>query len=167
MAVNSSALQAVEWCNPSTSCYGFCRSIAIIASGDGRQRSKVKGQGLAPVKNFAFGTGGQVSSRVLQVWLPYAVLSRYPWPRAPVQGRIQVRSWTFLVHGTIDILKSTVTLIFTVLTPSRDKRRYRVTEKRYRAQNNGPTFVMVILQKMQKHALFLNWRDIRSTYRSR
>ena len=43
MTVNSSALQAVEWCNPSTSCYGFCRSIAIIASGDGRQRSKVKG----------------------------------------------------------------------------------------------------------------------------
>ena len=39
MTVNSSALQAVEWCNPSTSCYGFCRSIAIIASGDGRQRS--------------------------------------------------------------------------------------------------------------------------------
>ena len=38
MTVNSSALQAVEWCNPSTSCYGFCRSIAIIASGDGRQR---------------------------------------------------------------------------------------------------------------------------------
>ena len=36
MAVNSSALQAVEWCNPSTSCYGFCCSIAIIASGDGR-----------------------------------------------------------------------------------------------------------------------------------
>ena len=36
VAVNSSALQAVEWCNPSTSCYGFCRSIAIIASGDGR-----------------------------------------------------------------------------------------------------------------------------------
>ena len=42
MTVNSSALQAVEWCNPSTSCYGFCRSIAITASGDGRQRSKVK-----------------------------------------------------------------------------------------------------------------------------
>ena len=41
MTVNSSALQAVEWCNPSTSCYGICRSIAIIASGDGRQRSKV------------------------------------------------------------------------------------------------------------------------------
>ena len=41
MTVNSSALQAVEWCNPSTSCYGFCRSIAIIASGDGHQRSKV------------------------------------------------------------------------------------------------------------------------------
>ena len=38
MTVNSSALQAVEWCNPSTSCYGFCRSIAIIASGDGRQK---------------------------------------------------------------------------------------------------------------------------------
>ena len=36
MAVNSSALQAVEWCNPSTMCYGFCCSIAIIASGDGR-----------------------------------------------------------------------------------------------------------------------------------
>ena len=36
VAVNSSALQAVEWCNPSTSCYGFCCSIAIIASGDGR-----------------------------------------------------------------------------------------------------------------------------------
>ena len=36
MAVNSSALQAVEWCNPSTSCYGFCCSIAIIAGGDGR-----------------------------------------------------------------------------------------------------------------------------------
>ena len=36
MAVNSSALQAVEWWNPSTSCYGFCCSIAIIASGDGR-----------------------------------------------------------------------------------------------------------------------------------
>ena len=36
MAVNSSALQAVERCNPSTSCYGFCCSIAIIASGDGR-----------------------------------------------------------------------------------------------------------------------------------
>ena len=36
MAVNSSALQAVEWCNPSTTCYGFCCSIAIIASGDGR-----------------------------------------------------------------------------------------------------------------------------------
>ena len=35
MAVNSSALQAVEWCNPSTSCFGFCCSIAIIASGDG------------------------------------------------------------------------------------------------------------------------------------
>ena len=34
--VNYSALQAVEWCNPSTSCYGFCCSIAIIASGDGR-----------------------------------------------------------------------------------------------------------------------------------
>ena len=44
MTVNSSALQAVERCNPSTSCYGFCRSIAIIASGDGRQ--KVKGQGM-------------------------------------------------------------------------------------------------------------------------
>ena len=42
MTVNSSALQAVEWCNPSTSCYGFCRSIAIIASGDGRQRSGAK-----------------------------------------------------------------------------------------------------------------------------
>ena len=40
MTVNSSALQAVEWCNPSTSCYGFCRSIAIIASGDGRQKVK-------------------------------------------------------------------------------------------------------------------------------
>ena len=38
MTVNSSALQAVEWCNPGTSCYGFCRSIAIIASGDGRQK---------------------------------------------------------------------------------------------------------------------------------
>ena len=38
MTVNSSALQAVEWCNPSTSCYGFCRSIAIIASGDGCHR---------------------------------------------------------------------------------------------------------------------------------
>ena len=36
VAVNSSALQSVEWCNPSTSCYGFCCSIAIIASGDGR-----------------------------------------------------------------------------------------------------------------------------------
>ena len=41
VTVNSSALQAVEWGNPSTSCYGFCRSIAIIASGDGRQRSGV------------------------------------------------------------------------------------------------------------------------------
>ena len=40
VAVNSSALQAVEWCNPSTSCYGFCCSIAIIASGDGRQKRK-------------------------------------------------------------------------------------------------------------------------------
>ena len=40
MTVNSSALQAVEWCNPSTSCYGFCCSIAIIASGDGRQMVK-------------------------------------------------------------------------------------------------------------------------------
>ena len=37
MAVNYSALQAVDWCNPSTSCYGFCCSIAIIASGDGSQ----------------------------------------------------------------------------------------------------------------------------------
>ena len=37
MVVKSSALQAVEWCNPSTSCYGFCCSIAFIASGDGRQ----------------------------------------------------------------------------------------------------------------------------------
>ena len=36
MAVNSSAVQSVEWCNPSTNCYGFCCSIAIIASGDGR-----------------------------------------------------------------------------------------------------------------------------------
>ena len=64
----------------------------------------------------------------------------------------------------IDILsKSTITLTFTVLTPSRDKRRYRITEKRYRAQNNGPTFVMEILQKMQKLALFCNWREIKST----
>ena len=37
MAFNSSALQAVEWCNPSRSCYGSCGSIAIIASGHGRQ----------------------------------------------------------------------------------------------------------------------------------
>ena len=37
VAVNSSALQAVDWCNPSTSCYGFCCSIAIITSSDGRQ----------------------------------------------------------------------------------------------------------------------------------
>ena len=35
MAVNSSALQAVEWCNPSRSCYIFCCSIAI-----GRQMVK-------------------------------------------------------------------------------------------------------------------------------
>ena len=41
MAVNSSALQVVEWCNPSTTCYGFCCSIAIIASGDGRQMVKM------------------------------------------------------------------------------------------------------------------------------
>ena len=40
MAVNSSALQAVEWCNPGTSCYGFCCCIAIIASGNGRQMVK-------------------------------------------------------------------------------------------------------------------------------
>ena len=51
----------------------------------------------------------------------------------------------------LDILsKSTITLTFTVLTPGRDKKRYRITEKRYRAQNNGPTFVMVILHKPQK-----------------
>ena len=75
-----------------------------------------------------------------------------------------------LLKKRIDILsKSTITLTFTVLTPSRDKRRYRITEKRYRAQNNGPTFVMEILQKMQKLALFCNWREIksRSTCRSR
>ena len=40
MAVNSSALEAVEWCNPSTSCHGFCCSVAIIASGDGCQMVK-------------------------------------------------------------------------------------------------------------------------------
>ena len=45
MTVNSSTLQAVEWCNPSTSCYGFCRSIAIITSGDGRQRSGMRREG--------------------------------------------------------------------------------------------------------------------------
>ena len=38
MAVNSLALVEVfEWCNPSTSGYGFCCSIAIITSGHGRQ----------------------------------------------------------------------------------------------------------------------------------
>ena len=36
MAVNSSALQAVEWCNPGTSFYGFCYNIPIIARGDDR-----------------------------------------------------------------------------------------------------------------------------------
>ena len=38
VVVNSSALPAVECCNPSTSCDGYCCSIAIFASGDGRQK---------------------------------------------------------------------------------------------------------------------------------
>ena len=78
------------------------------------------------------------------------------------EGSVNGISCSF--HSIIDILsKSTITLTFTVLTPSRDKRRYWITEKRYRAQNNGPTFVMEILQKMQKLALFCNWREIKST----
>ena len=40
-AVIFSALPAFEWCNPRTSCYGFCCSIAIIASCDEGQIVKL------------------------------------------------------------------------------------------------------------------------------
>ena len=113
MVVNSSALQAAEWCNPSTSCYGFCCSITIIASGDGRQM--VNGQWCVCV-----GVGVDMASPV--VWirqlsgassldLSHSDLVRYRCYKRksvgahPVHLQICVlflrRAYTWYIHGCV------------------------------------------------------------------
>ena len=94
VTVNSSALQAVEWCNPSTSCYGFCRSIAIIASGDGRQRSRSRCGG---------GGGVHIGSThvVGEFWL---FQSTHPYPRT--HARTHRRTVHYFAFSRQELLKN-------------------------------------------------------------